>query len=87
MSQHLQPDMNQLLSQQQATLQVLEQQQSGGAGQQTTQQQQQQLIQQANVAQQLLAAQLAQLQGWGAPNQDLSALYNPLGQLGGLNML
>jgi len=105
MSQHLQPDMNQLLSQQQATLQVLaqqqalaqmaQQQQSGGAGQQTTQQQQQQLNQQANVAQQLLAAQLAQLQaaqlaqlqGWGAPNQDLSALYNPLGQLGGLNML
>lgn len=95
-------DVNQLLNQQ--ALQALAQQQA--LAQLAAQQQQQQhhhhqqgsnangssLSNNQNAAQQLLAAQLAQLQaaqlaqlGWGNP--DLASLYNPLQSMTGLNPL
>jgi len=93
-------DVNQLINQQ--ALQALAQQQALAqlAAQQQQQQHQQQgsngngssLSNNQNAAQQLLAAQLAQLQaaqlaqlGWGNP--DLASLYNPLQSMTGLNPL
>lgn len=92
-------DVNQLINQQ--ALQALAQQQALAqlAAQQQHLQQQQgsngngsSLSNNQNAAQQLLAAQLAQLQaaqlaqlGWG--NQELASLYNPLQSMTGLNPL